>query len=356
MNHSSAGNGIMKSDLNPLLEAAAVPSRLQKYVVRGLLILASAIIVGVLAWQGITAHGAPDPTAAGTSRTSAIFDIAVLVFREGLESILVLSAIMANMSGAKRTYRKPIAAGIGVGALATVLTWFVAVGILSSLQGDDLMNNQRALAIQAGTGLVAVVVLMVVMNWFFHKLYWGGWISLHNRKKRELIDEANETAGSRAKMFWGLGLVGFSSFYREGFEVVLFLQSYRLKMGTGIVMAGLGFGLFFTAIVAVLTFVAHRKLPYRKMLVLTGILLGFVLLVMVGEQVQEMQLANWLGTHDIAWLQPFAPDWAGMWFGFFPNWEGLIGQGLAFTLVVGSYFLQRRMARTEGDELTPPAL
>jgi high-affinity iron transporter len=222
--------------------------------------------------------------------------------------------------------------GAGAGALATVVTWFAAVGILS-----DLSGNVSALNLQAATGLLAVVVLLVVMNWFFHKLYWGGWISLHNRKKRELISEAKETDGSRARMLWGLGVVGFTSFYREGFEVVLFLQSYRLKLGTAIVLAGGG----------------HRKLPYRKMLVFTGVMLGFVLLVMVGEQIFEMQQAAWLGTHDIAWLSSLTPDWAGVWFGFYPNWEGLLGQGLAFILVVGSYFLQRRLSRTEGDGLTP---
>ncbi len=51
-----------------------------------------------------------------------------------------------------------------------------------------------------------------------------------------------------------------------------------------------------------LTFLAHRKLPYRKMLVLTGIMLGLVLFVMVGEQGQEMQLAQWIPTTRIPWL------------------------------------------------------
>ncbi len=330
----------MKSALNPVIEAPAAPSKARRVVVRVLLGVAAALIIAVLTWQGVTAHGAPDPTVANTGRASAILDIAVLVFREGLECILVLSAIMANMSGAKQAFRKPIAQGAGAGFVATVVTWFVAVGILR-----DLSGSVTALNLQAATGLLAVVVLLVVMNWFFHKIYWGGWISLHNRKKREFITEANETDGSRAKMLWGLGLVGFTSFYREGFEVVLFLQGYRLKMGTAMVMAGLAAGLFFTAIVAVLNFIAHRKLPYRKMLVLTGIMLGMVLLVMVGEQVQEMQQANWLGTHNIAWLAPKVPDWAGLWFGFFPNVESIIGQGLAFVLVVGSYFLYRGMSR-----------
>ena len=102
-------------------------------------------------------------------------------------------------------------------------------------------------------------------------------------------------------MVFGLAVLGFTSLYREGFEVVLFLQSYRLKLGGSVVLAGVAMGLVLTGIVAVLTFIAHRQLPYRKMLVFTGVMLGVVLLVMVGEQAQEMQLAHWLPTTPIAW-------------------------------------------------------
>lgn len=59
---------------------------------RTLLLLAALIVVAVLVWQGITSGGNPDPTAPNTSPTAALLNIAVLVFREGLECILVLSA------------------------------------------------------------------------------------------------------------------------------------------------------------------------------------------------------------------------------------------------------------------------
>ena len=91
-----------------------------------------------------------------------------------------------------------------------------------------------------------------------------------------------------------------------------------------------------------LTFVVHRRLPYRKMLILTGVMLGFVLLVMVGEQAQEMQLAGWIRTTQIVWLANKIPDWAGLWFSIFPTMETLVAQFLAALVVVGSYFLARR--------------
>jgi high-affinity iron transporter len=285
---------------------------------------------------------------ANTSRASAIFDIAVLVFREGLECILVLSAITASMAAtANRGYRKPIAAGAAVGFLATLVTWVIAAGII-----NDLTNSVPALDLQAATGMLAIVVLVVVMNWFFHKVYWGGWIAMHNRKKKELLADAGAARVSQGKVLWGLGLLGFASLYREGFEIVLFLQSYYLKLGGGVVLAGALVGLVFTGIVAVLNFVAHRKLPYRRMLVVTGILLGFVFLVMVGEQAFEMQQANWIGTTNIAALQGI-PDWAGVWFSVYPTVETIVAQALAAAVVIGSYFLGRRLAsRGAGPETT----
>ena len=327
--------------------AQRAPSATRPMGAAAWIMVAAAVLVvtGIMVWQGVTAGGAPDPTKPATSPLTALFDIGVLVFREGLECILVLSSIMAGMNGANRYQRSPIAWGAAVGGVATVLTWLVAIGIVGSLS-----ESVGALNLQAGTGLLAVVVLIVIMNWFFHKVYWGGWITLHNRRKKELVNEAAEGVSSRARLFWGLGLLGFSSLYREGFEVVLFLQTYRLQMGDRIVLSGAALGLVLTAIVAVLTFLAHRRLPYRKMLVLTGVMLGGVLLLMVGEQAQEMQLAHWIPTTKIPWLTSIMPDWTGVWFSIFPTVETLAAQALAAALVIGSYFAARRQSSSSTPE------
>jgi high-affinity iron transporter len=77
------------------------------------------------------------------------------------------------------------------------------------------------------------------------------------------------------------------------------------------------------------------------MLITTGILLGVVLLVMVGEEAQEMQLAHWISHTEIPWLVNVIPAWAGMWFAVFPTYETIIAQALAAVLVVGSYYAAR---------------
>src|SRR5467141_649611 len=303
-------------------------------IIFGIGIFVAAIaVVGMIVWQGVTAHGAPDPTQPNTSPTVAFLDIGVLVFREGLECILVLAAITASMTGSKEAHRRPVAVGAGIAFVATLITWFIAVGFVG-----QLTESVPALDLQAATGLLAVIVLLVIMNWFFHKIYWGGWIRAHNRRRKSLIDNGAITEMSTVRLRWGLILLGFTSLYREGFEVVLFLQSYNLRLGGGVVLKGTLLGLALSAVVAVLTFVLQQRLPYRKMLITTGILLGVVLLVMVGEQAQEMQLAHWISTTPIHWLTNSIPAWVSLWFAVFPTYETMAAQFLAALIVVGSYY------------------
>jgi high-affinity iron transporter len=292
-----------------------------------LIVLAVAVAAVVLGWH---AHGGtPDPSARGAhmSRSSAVIDSGVLVFREGLETILVLAAVTASFLGANRAYRKPVAIGGSVAFGATVATWFLVVWLIGTLGGSGL-------TLQAATGIPAIIVLLVVMNWFFHRVYWTGWISHHHRRRRRLLDRAGVDA-TRATMI-GLLVLGFSSVYREGFEIVIFLQGLRETFGSSVVLEGTLLGLLFTAAVGVLTFGLHQRLPYKRLLIITGALLVVVLWVMVGEEVNEMQLAGWIGTTNIPGLA--IPGWLGTWFSVFPNVETIVAQVVAVSVVVGSYF------------------
>src|SRR6478752_1086269 len=311
-----------------------------KPVLRIGVLAAAAFVASMLIWQAVAAQGAPDPLRPNTTSTVAFMDIGILVFREGLECILVLAAVTASMTGSKREHRQPVAFGAAFGFVATLITWCVAVRIVGSLS-----DNMSALDLQAATGLLAIVVLLVIMSWFFHKIYWGGWIRAHNRRRKTLLENARSAEISQRRLWWGLILLGFTSLYREGFEVVLFLQSYNLRLGGGVVLKGALLGLALTGMVAGLTFVVQQHLPYRKMLITTGILLGVVLEVMVGEQAQEMQLAHWISRTDIGWLTNVIPAWMGMWFAVFPTYETMVAQLLAAILVLGSYYAATHMQR-----------
>jgi high-affinity iron transporter len=312
----------------PAAGAATDRTRSRSFIVWVLVVLAVAVAVVILGWRA--EGGPPDPTAEGVrmSATSAVINSAVLVFREGLETILVLAAIMAGLLGGNRAYRRPVAIGGIVAALATVATWFGAVWVIG-------MFGDPGLDVQAATGIPAILVLLLVMNWFFHRVYWSGWIAHHNRRKKRAVESSSGEVVVRSTLI-GLGLLGFTSVYREGFEIVLFLQGLRVSHGADVVLEGATLGLLFTAAVGVITFVLHERLPYKRLLIITGVLLAMVLFVMVGEEVNEMQLAGWIPTTEIPGLS--FPGWAGTWFALYPTVETCAAQFVAMLLVLGSYF------------------
>ncbi|MGA9859394.1 MAG: FTR1 family protein, partial [Solirubrobacteraceae bacterium] len=280
----------------------------------------AAALVGVIVWQMLAAGGGtPNPTSPTEhlSHLAVVVDSGILVLREGLETIMVLIVLTASMRGAHSDLRRPLAWGGAAALAAAAGTWFVAIAITDAV-------GQGSLDLQAATGLLAIAVLLVVMNWFFHKVYWTGWIASHNRRRKALMGDA-QTAGA-SKTMLGLALLGFTSVYREGFEVVLFLQNLRLRYGSGTVLEGVALGLLFVGVIGWLSFGLQRRLPYKRMLVATGIMLGFVLLVMVGESVQELQQAGWIGTTPIG---VSVPGWMSLWFSVFPNVETIIAQVLA---------------------------
>jgi high-affinity iron transporter len=291
-------------------------------------VLAVALAAVLLGWhaQGGTTDPTDLPPGRSLSHTTVVIDSAILVFREGLETILVLAAVTASFLGANRLYRRPVAAGGAAAILASVATWFLVVWFIGQFHGGEF-------DVQAATGLPAVIVLLIVMNWFFHKVYWTGWISNHHKRRRGLL--SGDSDSNRRRLLLGLALLGFTSVYREGFEIVIFLQNLRELYGTSVVLEGVAIGLLFTAAAGVLTFGLHQRLPYKRLLVITGVMLLFVLVVSVGEEVNEMQLAGWIGTSEIHGLH--IPAWMGTWFSLFNNWETFAGQAIALALVIGSY-------------------
>ena len=262
------------------------------------------------------------------SATTVITNSALIVFREGLEAILIIAAITASMVGTKRPLRKPILRGALLAVPASIALFFVAVLILDSLR-------QYGEKLEAVVGLIAIGVLLLVLNWFFHKVYWTEWIKGHRERSKELLAEGAGVALGSATTILGLYTLGFTSVFREGFETVLFLQALQLSSGTGVVLGGVTLGLLATAAVGYATFALERKLPYKRLLIVTGVLISLVLVVLVGNTVRTLQGVGWL---PITPVHIDIPLWMGTWLGVFPTVESLAAQGLAFAFVIGSYF------------------
>jgi high-affinity iron transporter len=299
-----------------------------------------AVLAGLVYLMATAKTGPVDPTEATAPQSHATVDAnsAIIVFREGLEAVLIFAAVTASFLGANTSRRRPVVAGAACAFGAAVLTWFAVQALLS-------VASPLGPRLEAITGFIAIAVLLVVLNWFVHKVYWSEWIGRHHRQRRKLLARSGMAATV------GLVALGFTSVYREGFEVVLFLQNLELKAGSTTVLEGVALGLAGTAAVGVAVFWLHHRLPYRRMLVLTGVLVGVVLVVMIGGTALSFQDLGWLPRHPT----PFTvPEWMGAWFEMYSTWETLGAQVLAGGFVVGSYYLAEylkvRKPRREGRQ------
>ncbi|MDO9356718.1 MAG: hypothetical protein Q7T55_23680, partial [Solirubrobacteraceae bacterium] len=270
-----------------------------------------------------------DPTEVSgpQSAASVVTNAAIIVFREGLEAILIFAAVTASLVGGNAGKRRPIAIGAGTAFLASVATWF---GVQALLDVASPLGPR----LEAITGFVAIVVLLIVLNWFVHKVYWSQWIGRFHRQRRKLVGREGAAAAL------GLVALGFTSVYREGFEVVLFLQNLELQQGSGAVLEGVVLGLAATAVVGIVLFKLQRKLPYRKMLITTAVMVAFVLVVMIGGTASTFVDLGWLPNAPT----PFTvPGWMGAWFEVYSQWYTIGAQLLAAVLVAGSYFLAEEL-------------
>jgi high-affinity iron transporter len=261
----------------------------------------------------------------GISPTAAAMSAISIVIREGLEGILVIVAILAGLRGPENARRrKLIWTGILASAFVTAMTWVLSQTLITSLRAYGE-------TIAAVTGILAIAVLLVITNWLFHQIYWRQWVST---LKHQAVEGEN---------VWQLMTVGFLIGYREGFEVVLFLQSLILDAGGQTVGIGVAIGCAGLLILGVAALKIGLKLPYFKILLVTALLIGLVLITFVGGTVRAAQTIGWLPVHrltDGSW-----PAWMGNWFGFHNTVESVLGQVATMVLVLGTWRVARWQAK-----------
>ncbi|HSI85018.1 MAG TPA: FTR1 family protein [Candidatus Methylacidiphilales bacterium] len=291
------------------------------------------------------------------SPATIIFQAFTIVAREGLEAVVILAALLAGMRGdAYARQRRNIAIGSMLAVVASVAVFWLSQTLIASLMkyGEHL---------EAVISFLAVIILLMVTNWVFHKYYWVGW----NANLRKLVTAVNqsgaatkprgskqaiaasesldadeaadavETAKSAPKFSEDLAMigVGFLTIFREGFETTLFMQSLMFDGGTQPVSIGFGIGVVSIFVLGWLIFVLGNKLPYRKMLVITGILVVSILMTFTGSTVRIFQTIGWLPIHPIEGLT--IPSWMGLWLGLYPSWEGIVIPLLSLVYVAGAW-------------------
>jgi high-affinity iron transporter len=260
----------------------------------------------------------------------------IIIFREGLEAVLLVSVLLGYLEAAKATqYRRPILLGMAAAAGATVVTFVLLRTVLNALPfGQEVL--------EAITALVAVVVLFYVSFWLVARLEQKRWLEFLRARIWSAV-----SVGSTA----ALVLVGFTAVYREGFETALFYQAL-LSFGSGLgvwVVAGLLAGVVVLAIVAWLIFRLGRRVPVKAFLSTAVVLLMATSVAMLGNAVRSLQEADVIALHRWpGW--PRAPIFLSQSLGYWPSRETITAQlALIAVYVAGAayvFVLRPRLRRS----------
>jgi high-affinity iron transporter len=268
----------------------------------------------------VTGTGVIAPTLAFSTSFS-------IIFREGLESALIIGAILTYLEASRNSqYKKHVYLGILISIIASIITWFVAQFVI------DITGASKEL-IEAIAGISAVIVLFWVSFWILNKVETKKWIEFVKAK----VWQATTTGSVMV-----FTMLSFFTVYREGFETVLFYQamfSFAENMEI-FVLLGLVLGL---AVIISIVFVIRKlgkKLPLRVLFGLTMGIGAYMSIAFIGNAVREFQEIGYISTTHLFGIIPRLEINLATMTGIHPTLETTVAQIILLSIYsVGAIYI-----------------
>ncbi len=250
-----------------------------------------------------------------------------IIFREGLEAMLVVVALAASARGMgrERGERDVYAGALAAIALSIALAWVV----------NYVVSDQTTHTFEGGFQLLAAATLFYVSSWLTARSQADRW--------REFIDSRVRKAKGAAIPALALGGAAFLAVFREGAESVVFLQS--LVMGAtepgewNAVAAGIGAGAISLVGAFVMLRRAVHRLPIHTFFAITSVVLYGLAVVFVGQGIAAWQEAEVIGTT----FMERVPEIAML--GLYPTVEGVTAQLALLIVALAAILVPRERAR-----------
>ena len=250
-----------------------------------------------------------------------------IIFREGLESALIIGAILTYLEASRNDrFKKHVYYGIVIAIGATAVTWFIAEFII------DISGANREL-IEAIAGVSAVAVLFWVSFWVLNKIETKRWIEFVKAK----VWKATATGSIMVFV-----LLSFFTVYREGFETVLFYQAMLsfAKYMEWYVVAGLVLGLGVIVATAIVVRKLGRRLPLKVLFALTMGIGAYMSIAFMGNAIREFQELGYISTTHLIGTVPRLDINLATMTGIHPTLETIIAQIILLAVyVVGSLYI-----------------
>ncbi len=257
-----------------------------------------------------------------------------ILFREGLEALLVIVALVAAVRQAGQEARaRDIYAGAVIAlACSIVLAWAV-----QHVLGDNTSDT-----LEGVFQLFAVVTLFYVSSWITSKSQAKRW--------KNFIGAQVEAARRSRGPSLALGLTAFLAVMREGAETIVFFQALMAGATETAERHAIFIGVVAGTVALALAFVGLRKvtfmIPIGPVFTATSVLLYVLAVIFAGQGVASFQESGVIGATFVSHV-PTLPM-----LGLYPTIQTLIAQGILLVLAMAALVLPmtkkiRLPARTE---------
>ena len=208
------------------------------------------------------------------------FYSAGILFREGLEALLVVVALAA---GTREVGRESRSREVYTGALFAVIASIVLAWVVNYFISDDASDTLEGIF-----QVLAAATLFYVSSWLTSKTQADRWMSF--------IQSQVEGARESAVPGIALGLTAFLAVIREGAETIVFFQALtagatemaeKHAVAAGIAAATVGLAITFIALNR-----AADRIPFGKFFYATTILLYALAVVFIGQGIASFQEAD----------------------------------------------------------------
>jgi len=249
-----------------------------------------------------------------------------ILFREGLEVILVLAALFGYVRTRDPRLRRPIALGALLAIPASIVTWALLSFVLNIAPvGRELL--------EAVVSLVAVAFLFYVSFWLLQRTEVRHWMEFLRSHVWEAVAAGNASA---------LALLGFVSVYREGAETALFYQAllWMAENMEGWILLGILLAVVVLAAIGYAILWAGARLPVRVFLTAAMVMVMLLSVAMLGNAVRELQDADVIGITSLFDTFPRINPFVAQFLGVYPTVETVVAQVVLLLVYVigGVYF------------------
>lgn len=281
-----------------------------------------------------TSTGALAPTLAAVSGFSVIF-------REGLEAVLVLAALLGYLRASQsQSVGRYIFYGVGLAIVASAVSWLIVHYIVS------ITPVAREL-LEAIISFVAVFVLFWVNFWLIRRMDQKRWMEFMRARAWSAM-----ASGSAI----GLIMLGFTAVYREGLETALFYEVLAMMSAQVETFLVLGFvvGVVSLAAVSWVILKSSQRLPIQRFFQITVTLIMMLSVCFIGTAVYELQNTGFIGATSLVGVLPRLPNVLAHFTGFHPTLETILAQFLMASIYVIGWIIFRFQSRQHQPSAVKP--